>query len=70
MFWARAIHFFRKGRNMKTYKIIKTVTSEFTIYAESEDEAIAQTENETAQYEEEAEFEAIDITIDAEGEEE
>lgn len=55
---------------MKTYKIIKTVTSEFTIYAESEDEAIAQTENETAQYEEEAEFEAIDITIDAEGEEE
>ncbi|MGB3508014.1 MAG: hypothetical protein WBA93_01965 [Microcoleaceae cyanobacterium] len=55
---------------MKTYKVIKTVTSEFTVCAESEDDAIAQAENETPQYEEEVEFEAIDITVNAEGEEE
>ncbi|MEM1170142.1 MAG: hypothetical protein AAGJ08_13950 [Cyanobacteria bacterium P01_H01_bin.35] len=55
---------------MRTYKVIKTVTTEFTIYAESEDEAIQQAENETPQCEEQIEFEAIDITVDAEGEEE
>ena len=53
---------------MRTYKVIKTVTSEFTIYAESEDDAIAQAENETPDYEEQIEFEAIDITVDTEEE--
>lgn len=55
---------------MRTYKVIKTVTTEFTIHAESEDEAIVQAENETPDYEEQTEFEAIDITVNEEGEEE
>ncbi|NES66878.1 MAG: hypothetical protein F6K24_17270 [Okeania sp. SIO2D1] len=55
---------------MRTYKVIKTVTTEFTIHAESEDEAIAQAENETPDYEEQIEFEAVDITVDVEDEEE
>ena len=53
---------------MRTYKVIKMVTSEFTIYAESEDDAIAQAESESPDYEEQIEFEAIDITVDTEEE--
>ena len=55
---------------MRTYKVIMTVTSEFTIQAESEDDAIAQAKTLPPQYEEESEFEVIDITVDVEDEEE
>jgi len=53
---------------MRTYKVIKTTTSEFTIEAESEEEAIEKTEGESPQCEEQVDFEVIDITLPEESE--